>query len=171
MIRGPVLVLVMAACSAPLPTEVTPTFRVEAPELTAYVEAMALRLALSTGRSDIAVEPGGSIPVYFQEGLTSWREVGGEMVETEDCAQTLWVKYRGVYVSAEIMVDPTPPEMCAAIQVVLLHEGLHALDPEAPHVESERSVFDPAASESYIDLSALESVCEGFDCFLMRPER
>jgi len=173
MIRGLVLVLTMAACAllfgcggtAPA-GEMRPTFRTNDAKLAPYVEAMAVRLARATGRDDIRADADGDIPVSYRDELISWNAEGEPV---EECAQTLWTTREGVYVAAEILIDPTPAKGCASLPAVVLHEGFHALDPDLPHTD-EPSVFDASASVSRVTIPALEALCEGFECFAMRAE-
>lgn len=165
MMRGLVLVLLFG-CGGMAPQGVTPTFRAEDPKLAPYVEAMTTRLARATGRDDIRCEPEGEIPVRYQDDLISFDAKGKPI---EDCARTVWSKLDGIYVAAVVLIDPTPADGCSALPAVMLHEGFHALDPDAPHT-NEPSVFDESASVSRVTMPALEALCSGFDCFAMREE-
>jgi len=153
-------------CAAHEPVPVGSTFASLEPELDAYVDAMAVRLARATGRHDVAASPDGAIPVYFLDGMTSVRPDTGEVVE--DCGNTLWRSQDGVFVSVEIRIDPTPAPNCPPIQVTLLHEGMHGLAPDAAHAD--RGVFAEAAQGSRVDMPALERVCSSFECLTMTVE-
>jgi hypothetical protein len=145
------------------------------PELDRYVEAMAIRLAKATGRKDIRVEAGG-IPVRFRERLLDPEDLA-RGVENEVCAHTVSRFIRdddgqriiGSSMVQAIYIDPTPPERCAPVNIVVLHEGMHAIAPEAEH--SSRGAFHPYAEDSYIDETSLESICSFFGCQEFNPER
>jgi hypothetical protein len=123
---------------------------------------MTVRLARATGRDDIRTETGG-IPVGYRRGL-----VDPEDPKKLNCAQTHISRLGHVVKKIAIYVDPDR-QPCASLPAMLVHEGMHAIAPDAEH--SETGIFDRRGGRtSYIDADSLSTVCASFECSAFVPE-
>jgi len=137
-----------------------------APELMAAAEDGLARFAAATGRADLSIAKGG-VPIIFTEDLVD--PLDGHVA----CAITVAVYAgNGPYFTQRIEIDPTPPELCPAWNVSLMHELIHALAPHSEHSANEASLFAPQIPSGVrsIDESALLALCSEFDCHAFAPE-
>jgi hypothetical protein len=160
------IVLFALACGTSNESVQRTTFWTEAPELFEYVEAMTVRIARATGRSDVSMSPGG-IPVVVNDHP---QDVAGQ----ETCATT------SIYASGAVLridVDLDPPlwangaAKCMGLPATLVHEGFHALAPDVDHAPEGPHLFALHANAmSRIDDVSLQVFCSEFDCHEFVPE-
>jgi hypothetical protein len=132
------------------------------------------RYSDATGRA-LSTDPTAGIPVIWREHLEDSEGAIDEAtgLVMEDCAYTSSVGWpeSGMVFAQAIYLDPTPPDGCPEPAVSLLHELIHAMAPMSKHVDSD-SLFAASTGpmERDIDATALERLCENFDCLAFRPE-
>src|SRR4051812_33121464 len=112
------------------------------------------RFRVATERTDLVTDVQSGIPVIWREHLMGTDADTGEPMEM--CAMTDSIGYLpGRMYTQRISVDPTPPDGCPSSETSLLHELIHALAPEAEHVDSAKALFYYKTGSSDIDYSSL----------------
>lgn len=117
------------------------------------------RISNATGRYDLIVAPESGIPVSWKTPLYNKK---GEHACGNTAVGKKSHQVQAVYISKD---EP----FCPPNEVSLLHELIHALAPQADHVDD--SVFSDIAHTDYLDESALLALCSYFDCLEFNPEK
>jgi hypothetical protein len=127
-------------------------------------KAALARMGRATGR-EFPTDGQLGIPILWQETIIDAQGI-------EDCAQTIVKGFAGQKMWTQaIYLDPTPPDGCPSPETSLLHELIHALAPEAEHVEVDSLFYKSTGWQNRkIDAAALGRLCETFDCLEFRPE-
>ena len=121
------------------------------------------RLRGATGRYDLEQAPGG-LPVVWADDLSDRRG-------RPACSLTTVERYPGTgWSPLLIQLDPTP-HFCSEALPSLLHELIHSLAPDAPHVEEPGWLFsDGVGRSTVLDEPSLLRLCEYFRCDAFSPE-
>lgn len=141
-----------------------------APELSGATLNALQRLGAATGRTDLAIDPGG-VPVVYAAGLLSGNldALGHPIL---DCARTTIVRFDGGPGYAQkIEVDPTARPDCPDAARSVMHELIHALAPDVEHAPDPSLFAVHIRSARTYDEPALTQLCSEFDCLSFEPER
>jgi hypothetical protein len=140
----------------PTPTTFFPKDPADLPDVQAAVD----RLVAATGRTDIAVAPGG-VPIELVDDV----QVAGHSA----CGGTFERLLDGTFFTQIRRDPPARPDFCMNRSSTILHEAIHALAPDSVHSDS--GIFTSNANrDDRLDSASLEALCAEIDCPIFAPE-
>lgn len=122
---------------------------------------MVTRLAAATGRTDIAVQPGGILVSLVDDAIVMGQSACAGTFRPADGHSPPFIQVRrGAAPEGKYCMDRVS---------TMLHEAIHALAPDAVHSDS--GVFRMKANrDHHLDAASLEALCTDFACSSFEPE-